>query len=160
VTKCLYKSYSRKSDFLGTLPFFQARNLKSKPCMDPAAAPVAPPRRGHPPGQQKDVTFCWPPVAPSPARLATPPSPSAAPARTLAAARLSSPPVPGAGTIFPHGQGFFECPDSGQEKRPSTPVAMPATAADQVRPVAQVWGVWGSGDALGLKYEPLTYFNH
>jgi hypothetical protein len=94
-----------------------------KPCLDPAAAPAAPPGRGHPPGQRKDVTFRWPPVAPPLARLAVPPPASAspnAPARTLAAARLSTPPAPGAGTVFPHGQGFFACPDPGQEQRPST----------------------------------------
>jgi hypothetical protein len=51
-----------------------------KPCMDPAAAPATPLPHGHPPGQQKDVTFRWPTVALPPARLATPPAPSAAPA--------------------------------------------------------------------------------
>jgi hypothetical protein len=29
-----------------------------KPCLDPAAAPAAPLRRGCPPGQQREVTFC------------------------------------------------------------------------------------------------------
>jgi hypothetical protein len=29
-----------------------------KPCTDSAAAPAALPRRGHPLGQRKDVTFC------------------------------------------------------------------------------------------------------
>jgi hypothetical protein len=93
-----------------------------KPCLDPAAAPAAPPRRGRPPGQRKDVTFRWPPVAPPPARLAVPPPASAlpaTPARTLTAAGPSTPPAPGAGTVFPHGQGFFARPDPGQEQRPS-----------------------------------------
>jgi hypothetical protein len=90
-----------------------------KPCLDPAAAPATPPRHGHPGGQQKEVTFRWPPVAPPLARLAMLPASTAtstAPARTLAAARPPSPLAPGALTVFPHGQGFFARPDPGQEQ--------------------------------------------
>jgi hypothetical protein len=109
-----------------------------KPCLDPAAVPAAPPRRGRPPGQRKDITFRWLPVAPLPARLAVPPpayaSPSA-PARTLAAAGPSTPPVPGARTVFPQGQGFFARPDPGQEQRPSTPAGRPQR---QRRPPAKL----------------------
>jgi transposase InsO family protein len=43
-----------------------------KPCLDPAATPAAPPCPGLPPGQQRDVTFRWPPVARPLARLAVP----------------------------------------------------------------------------------------
>jgi hypothetical protein len=93
-----------------------------KPCTDPAAAPAAPHRCGCPPGQQKDITFCWPPVATLPVRLAVPHAPSATPtAQTLVAAGPPSPPVLGAGTVFPHSQGFFACSDPGQEQQPSTP---------------------------------------
>jgi Integrase core domain len=109
-----------------------------KLCLDPAAVPAAPPRRGRPPGQRKDVTFRWPPVAPPPARLAMPPPASAspaAPARTLAAAGPSTPPAPGAGTVFPRGQGFFARPDPGQEQRPSTPAGRPQC---QRRPPAKL----------------------
>jgi hypothetical protein len=95
---------------------------RRKPCMDPAAPPAAPPHRGRPPVQQRDATFHWPPVAPPQARWAVPPVPSATYARTLAAARPSSPPVPVAGTVFPHGQGFFARSDPGQ---PSTPAIWP-----------------------------------
>jgi hypothetical protein len=113
-----------------------------KPCLSPAAVPSAPPRQGRPPGQRKDVTFRWPP-----ARLAVRPPASVSPAasaRTLAAAGPSTPPVPGAGTVFPHGQGFFARPDPGQEQRPSTPAGRPQRHRRPSQTcelhMGQVWG--------------------
>jgi hypothetical protein len=95
-----------------------------KACLDPAAALAAPLGRGHPPVQWREVTFCWPTVAPPPPRLALPPAPNAVPAMptgALAAAGPSTPLVPGVRTIFPHSQGFFAHLDPGQEQRLSTP---------------------------------------
>jgi hypothetical protein len=67
----------------------------------------------------------------------------AVPARALAAAGPSSPPVLGAGTVFPHGQGFF-CmagPQPGAAALHTSQVAVTAaTATGQVRPMTQVWG--------------------
>jgi Integrase core domain len=108
-----------------------------KPCLDPAAAPAAPPRPGRPPGQRKDVTFHWPPVAPPPASASP-----AAPARSLAAAGPVNSTCAGGRNRFSPRPGVFSThgPLPGAAAlHTGQASATSATAAGQVRPVSSIW---------------------